>query len=343
MFKLEKKIETEQRFANLVYKDFQTKKFGLTPCCDADIDKIKWKKYLCDYQDQKNNDDKLEATEGLTITVLDCDNIPVAPTPAPPANTPVIPSNICQSLQFDGVNEDISYNTALTPSIYNFIDYNKTHTLSLWIQWTKDYSAVPPDVPQDTPIFTKYDYALGTGMILGILKSDAIFYQLSIGGQSIALMIYSPYTFITGSWYNITVTTDGLSTGNTKIYANGVLLTGVSYVNTLNASVQTVNSRYRVANIETAGAEQRDYFSKFVAHSLRGWSSILSASDVLTEFNNGVRLVNPVQSASLSLDLQMYNSVWNGSDFNVPESVQSVNFTSNTQMEQIDLLNICPQ
>ena len=65
MFSLEHKINTEQRFANLVYKDFQTKRFGLTPCCDVEIDEIKLKKYLCDYQEQKAYDDNLLPTEDL--------------------------------------------------------------------------------------------------------------------------------------------------------------------------------------------------------------------------------------------------------------------------------------
>lgn len=339
MFSLEKKIETEQRFSNLVYKDFQTKRFGLTPCCDADINEIKWKKYLCDYQDQKAKDDNLTPTEGLVITVVDCDDIPIDPVPTPPDNTPVIPPEICRSLQFDGVNEDISYDTSLNPTIYNFIDYNNSHTLSFWIQWTRDIN----DVLEDQPLFTKYDLGLGTGMILGILKDQSIFYQLSNGGQVNGIINFAPYSFITGGWYNITVTTDGIDANNTKIYANGVLLSNIIFANSLTVSVQGVNTKYRVASLLSISPEQRDFYSEFVAHSLRGWDTILSPSDILLEYNNGVRLTNPVQSSNLKLDLQMYNSVWNGSDFLVPESVESVNFISNTQMEQIDLLNICPQ
>jgi hypothetical protein len=338
MFSLEKKIQTEQRFANLVYKDFQSKRFGLTPCCDADIEEIKWKKYLCDYQDQKEHDDALEPTEGLDITIVDCDNPPVEPTPTPPDNTPVIPVEQCRSLEFDGVDEDISFDTSLNPAIYNFIDYNNSHSLSFWIQWTQ-----PASVIKEVVFFSKYDLASGTGIIFGVLNDLSIWYQLSDGGQTNAIITLAPFPFVIGQWYNVTITTDGVDANNTLTYVNGTLISSTIYRNTLTASVQGLNTRYRVASIIAPNPELRSFYSQFVAHSLRGWNIALSPTDITNEYNSGVRLTTPVQSANVKLDLQMYNSVWNGVDFDVPEASQSVNFVSNTAMEQIDLLNICPQ
>jgi hypothetical protein len=338
MFSLEKKIQTEQRFANLVYKDFQTKKFGLTPCCDADIEKIKWKKYLCDYQDQKEHDDNLKPTENLTITVLDCDNLPVQPAPTPPDNTPVVPVEGCKSLEFDGVNEELTFNTPSNPSIYNFIDHNNAHSLSFWIQWT-----LPSSVQKPIIFFSKYDYTSSTGIIFGVTQQMRIHYQLSIGGFTDALVTIATYPFVAGQWYNITITTDGADAANTITYVNGSVVSSTIYRNALTGSVQGLNTRYRIANVGVQNPEKRGYYSQFIAHSLRGWNTILAPADVTNEYNNGIRLVTPVQSGSLNMNLQFYNSVWNGSDFDVPETVQSVNFTSNTAMEQIDLLNTCPQ
>ena len=49
-----KRIEVEQKFADYIYKEFRTKRYGLAPCCPLDqMDKYKIKKELCDWQDLK--------------------------------------------------------------------------------------------------------------------------------------------------------------------------------------------------------------------------------------------------------------------------------------------------
>jgi hypothetical protein len=47
-----KKIEIEQKFADFIYKDFRSKRFGLSPCCSIDqLNKFSIKKELCDWKD----------------------------------------------------------------------------------------------------------------------------------------------------------------------------------------------------------------------------------------------------------------------------------------------------
>jgi|5_EtaG_2_1085323.scaffolds.fasta_scaffold00152_9 hypothetical protein len=49
-----KRIEVEQKFADYIYKEFRTKRYGLAPCCSlSQMDKYKIKKELCDWQDLK--------------------------------------------------------------------------------------------------------------------------------------------------------------------------------------------------------------------------------------------------------------------------------------------------
>lgn len=70
----EGKIKVESQFANLLYKDFKSKKFGITPCCNnVDMASVLIKKRLCDWQDLEN--EVLTPSTGLTITIIDCDAI----------------------------------------------------------------------------------------------------------------------------------------------------------------------------------------------------------------------------------------------------------------------------
>jgi hypothetical protein len=46
-------IDTQQKFANRVYLDFMSKRFGITPCCLKDSQSIIIKKQICDWQESK--------------------------------------------------------------------------------------------------------------------------------------------------------------------------------------------------------------------------------------------------------------------------------------------------
>jgi len=337
MFNLEKKINTEQRFANLVYKDFQTKRFGLTACCDVEIDEIKLKKYLCDYQEQKEYDETLLPTEDLDRTVLDCDDLPVKPDPTPPDNTPVIEPAICHSLHFDGVDESLKYDVPGNHLVYDFMDYNKDHSLSFWFRYVN-----PAPNKSPNPIYTKYDVGNQVGVIFSLLPTAGtpyIYYSLS-GGAGNMLAATSTYGFIHNNWYNITFTTDGATV--VDMYVNGQPVTTTIFWNSLSASAQSLATPHEIAAV-TTNASGREEWGEFIMHSLRGWDVILTPAEVDLEYNFGVRLVTPVQNSNLELDIQMYNSVWNSvsSEFEVPGAVKGITFDS-ISMEQVDLLNICP-
>ena len=51
---LKKRIDIEQKFADLIYKDFRSKRYGLSPCCSIEqMSKYNIKKELCDWSDLK--------------------------------------------------------------------------------------------------------------------------------------------------------------------------------------------------------------------------------------------------------------------------------------------------
>lgn len=49
-----KKISIEQEFADLIFRDMRSKRYGLSPCCPLDkLQKISTKKEICDWDDNK--------------------------------------------------------------------------------------------------------------------------------------------------------------------------------------------------------------------------------------------------------------------------------------------------
>ena len=271
MFSLEHKINTEQRFANLVYKDFQTKRFGLTPCCDVEIDEIKLKKYLCDYQEQKAYDDNLLPTEDLDRTVLDCDDLPVQPIPTPPDDIPIVePTEACRSIYINGLDQRVFLDG--TTNAYSLFDYQQTQSHSTWIKF-------PPLAPvgerQDEIfiLFSRYylsgagepgDYGLGiayfreidsfgnaSGYLLFILSNQANSNQF--------LLKEINYDITTTDWFNITLTTDADDPNNTKFHVNGVEITSVkTSITSLVSSISYNNEDYEIGSITNTGVGRRD-------------------------------------------------------------------------------------
>ena len=50
MSKEAKKIEAETKFAEAVYREFKERRFGITPCCYADLMDSKIKRDICNWQ-----------------------------------------------------------------------------------------------------------------------------------------------------------------------------------------------------------------------------------------------------------------------------------------------------
>lgn len=115
-----KKIEIEQKFAEAVYRDFNQKRYGLSPCCLAELTDIKIKKEMCDWQDKESKDKDLTASTGLTIQIIDCDDLPTptAVVPAPVTGPPL--GNQLIWLKADaGVNDS---NAEDNDFVYNWLD-----------------------------------------------------------------------------------------------------------------------------------------------------------------------------------------------------------------------------
>jgi len=49
-----KKIEIEQKFSDVVFKQFRSERFGITYCCPLNVDKLTVQKELCDWQELRS-------------------------------------------------------------------------------------------------------------------------------------------------------------------------------------------------------------------------------------------------------------------------------------------------
>ncbi len=355
MFSLENKINTEQRFANLVYKDFQTKRFGLTPCCDADIDEIKLKKYLCDYQEQKAHDDNLTPTENLDRTVLDCDDLPPQPIPTPPDDIPIVePTEACRSIQINGLDQRVFLDG--TTNAYSLFDYQQTQSHSTWVKF-------PPLAPvgerQDEAfiLFSRYyfsgtaesgDYGLGIAYFRNIDSFGNVsgYFVFILSNQTNTNQFHIKeidYTITTTDWFNITCITDGDDPNNTKFYVNGVEITSVvTSFSDLTSSISYNNEDYEIGAITNTGFDRSPLYTAFTVHSHRVWNTILSPAEIVSEYNLGFKRLVPILDGNCVIDIQCSASVWNGTEFVVPENKVTIPWSTENAV-QTDLVNDCPQ
>jgi hypothetical protein len=340
MFNLEKKIDTEQKFANLVYKDFQTKRFG----------------YLCDYQEQKEHDDALEPTPDLDITVVDCDAVVPVPDPTPPDDTPFPPPvELCRSIYLNGIDQRIFLDGAGDP--YTNFNYNQTHSHSIWIKLPVPF-VTQRGYRRDYVFYSRHTLtgtnAFGTGMVFGYVQNVDPF------GNVTGFLVYGLYdndpnntlekavivSLPTNTWLNLTVTSDGLTAAGTRFYTNGVEQTNVGGTRETLSSLITYNADadYEIGSITHRIAEVGAIYSEFLVHSLRSWDAILTPAEALVEYNNGFKTVPPVNNANCVTNVECNTSLWNltNTEFDIDETQLPTTWSTDNAIQAITLEFDCP-
>jgi hypothetical protein len=68
-----KKIETETKFADTLYKNFVSKRYGMEPCCILDLEDITIKKELCDWNELESKVITLSDVESSKLSILGCE------------------------------------------------------------------------------------------------------------------------------------------------------------------------------------------------------------------------------------------------------------------------------
>jgi hypothetical protein len=263
-----------------------------------------------------------------TLPAIDCEN-------------KIPETNLCRSIDLDGVNEYISYGLFPTPfagnELFNF-QINERFSISAWFKiGTQPFQT----------IVSKYDYSIFKGYgfeinsQIGGIKKLRFFISDALGGGSI--VVRSTQTIIPDVWYNVIVTYNG----------SGSYLGQNIYINSINdTSVETAGSPtdIQVSNhpLEIGRISQPSRYVDGLIANVRIWNTDLSASDVVNEYNGGVINTSPVAVSSLLLDTDIPNANFltadptYGTGYLINNKIDNNKlFTYNSEIE--DLIEECPE
>jgi len=117
-----KRIKTEQNFANQVYANFQSLRFGIEACCYENYDSAVINKELCDWQNASSNKVVVASgTEGVFVEPLASVNTKAS------MSCPAVPTNVCTILDLESVIADTGTYTQCFDSVLS--EWTITHNL----------------------------------------------------------------------------------------------------------------------------------------------------------------------------------------------------------------------
>lgn len=244
-------------------------------------------------------------------------------TPTLYGNHSAISGN-CQSLNFDGVAE---YIDCTNNSVFNF---NSTDPFSFesWVKFD--------NVSGFNFLTAKVDFGgvpVARGYYFGTEGNQLKF--LFFNTNTTLMSVKSVQTVSTGVWYHVIMTYDGSGNASgVKYYLDDTLLTNTILSDTLiDPTTTTVPLQI--------GGQSPSFLGGNIARS-RIWDIELTSGEVTTMYNGGCINYSPIQTGNLILDLDITNSSWNGSEYDVTD-LSSTNATCQTvSMEITDLETDCP-
>ena len=83
------------------------------------------------------------------------------------------------------------------------------------------------------------------------------------------------------------------------------------------------------------------YFEGFI-NSVRGWNIELDSANVLAEYNGGIPLFTPIQTSRVIINTGFNSSIWDGSNWQIPDLSGITSGYSSVNMEQGDRQTDCP-
>lgn len=205
------------------------------------------------------------------------------------------------SMLFDGVNEYCI--------VSNKINYNFTNitpfSISTWVKsvWSRDQVVCGKRIV--TGAFTGYTvFANSLGGMRFVLRGTA-------PNNGIIVEANAPANNV---WTHICVTYDGSqSSAGAKIYYNGVQQNTISVENSLSTSIAT-NGDFEIGRAGTA---------PFLGNIgiTRVWNVELSSAQVLSDYNGGIMLNEPILSANNVIDFTSgTNALYTGTNWFFPDS-----------------------
>jgi hypothetical protein len=237
----------------------------------------------------------------------------------------------CNSLLFDGVNEDLLVTPA---SNFNF-------------EWTDSWSIDGWIFPRSSTVgihiaLSKWDISLPRGWFLAISGftaglSGSLRFQIRTGASGY-LDAYSNTGVVFDQWNHIAVTYDGSGTNaGVTFYINGVATSKPNFITALGPGPITSGTIINPEPVTINSIPDLGNYAVDYLQAMRVWDVVLTPAEI----NELTNKTSVPQGTNLILDLDIGRSKFNGSEWEVPDQTGK-NTVISRNMESDDLTSNCP-
>lgn len=235
------------------------------------------------------------------------------------------------SLSFDGVNE---YINCTDNNAFTFGNATSDFPFSMSV-WVKMVDAT------NFRMISKYISSGGREYFFGTTTDDTVIFVLYNHFSDFRFVyIKSTVSLSENVWTNVTVTYDGQG-GSTayngqKIYVDGQLQSTTFVVNGVYSAMTNKSAPVEIGALSSIGS----YANGKIAGA-RMWNVELTAAEVLAYYNETNSFTN-VQPSALVLDVGFKATVFNGSEFDIPDPTGITTGYTSVNMEAEDKTNDYP-
>jgi len=246
-------------------------------------------------------------------------------------NCPIIQPLPCYSLDFDGVNE---YVNCTDNNAFSFGGggSDSPFSMSVWLKM---------DNATNCRMMSKFISAGGREYWFGTTSDNTVLFALYNSFSDFRFVyIKSTLPLSANAWYNVTVTYDGrgglTAFDGQEIYVNGQLQSKTTFINGNYSAMSNKSAPLEIGAITSLG----DYANAKFAGA-RMWNVELSASEALAYYNE-TNSTTSIQASAIVVDADFNASVFNGSEFNIPDPTGITSGYTSVNMEIEDKLEDCP-
>ncbi len=237
----------------------------------------------------------------------------------------------CYSLDFDGVNEYINCtdNNAFS---FGASGADSPFSMSIWVKM---------DDATNFRMMNKFISSGGREYAFGTTDNDTVIFVLYNSFSDFRFVyVRSTIPLSENVWTNVTVTYDGTggltAFNGQEIYVNGQLQSKTTFINGNYQAMSNKAAPLEIGALSSAGS----YANGKIAGA-RMWNVELSAAEALAYFNE-TNANTSIQTSALVLDADFNASVFNGSEFNIPDPTGITAGYTSVNMEVEDKVEDCP-
>lgn len=237
----------------------------------------------------------------------------------------------CYSLELDGVNEyiDCTDNNAFT---FGNSTSDFPFSMSVWVKMVD---------ATNFRMISKYISSGGREYFFGTTTDDTVIFVLyNYFSDFRFVYIKSTVALSENVWTNVTVTYDGRG-GSTayngqKIYVDGQLQSTTFVVSGVYTAMNNKTAPLEIGALSSLGS-----YSNGKIAGARMWNVELTAAEALAYYNE-TNASTSVQPSALVLDADFNASVFNGSEFDIPDPTGITSGYTSVNMEEEDKVEDCP-